>query len=129
MRDEIPPFDTSRNAPNRLRFVGFRVVLASPAGGGLQAVEALRQAFDEIKANAGRDSSGADEASQKLLQQMQQEVQHQTTDNSQLRTELDRLSARLAAEASARAEAAREALGGMPPRKDDSGPTRSTTEP
>jgi formylglycine-generating enzyme required for sulfatase activity len=111
MRDEIPPFDPSRNAPSRLRFVGFRVVLASPAGGGLQAVEALRKAFEEVKADAQRNSTSTADASQKLLQQMQQEVQQQTTDNTRLRTELDRLAARLAAEASARAEAAREALG------------------
>jgi formylglycine-generating enzyme required for sulfatase activity len=102
-RVEIPPFDASRNAPTRLRFVGFRVVLASPVGGSRLAVaEALRKAFLALPNRPG----AADEGSQKLLEQVKQ----QTSDNVQLRRKIDTLAASLAAEASARGDAGREAL-------------------
>jgi formylglycine-generating enzyme required for sulfatase activity len=102
MRDEIPPFDISRSTPTRLRFVGFRVVLASPVGGGdLASVEALRKAFDALPRTSGEAN-----ASREALANLKK----QTADNAQLRAELDRLSARLTAEDAARTDAARRLL-------------------
>jgi hypothetical protein len=102
MRDEIPPFDASHNTPTRLRFVGFRVVLASSIGSGdLAAVEALRKAFDALPRISGEAN-----ASREALESLKK----QTADNARLRVELDKLSARLAAEDSARADAARQTL-------------------
>ena len=101
MRSEIPPFDAAKKAPTRLSFVGFRVALSATAGGGLQDVAKLRQAFDALQHSG---AAAADDA-RATVEQLKQ----QTADPG-LRRGLDGVTARLAAEERERADAGRQAL-------------------
>jgi hypothetical protein len=96
MRTEIPPFDEAKKAPTKLAFVGFRVELSTVAGGGLQDVEVLRQAFSALQAAAS--ANGSDPRAR--IAQLKQLTADET-----LRRALDSLSAQLASDERARADA------------------------
>jgi formylglycine-generating enzyme required for sulfatase activity len=98
MRSEIPPYDTAKNAPTRLGFVGFRVMLSAVSGGGLQDVATLRQAFAALQGGDGDDPKSQ-------LTQLKQ-----LTPDPSLRRALDVFGAQLAADERARADAARQTV-------------------
>jgi len=100
MRSEIPPYDPAKKAPTRLGTVGFRVMLSTVAGGGLQDVAALRQAFESLQRGS---APGTDPRAR--IEQLKQLTPDQT-----LRRALDGLSAELAADERARADAGRQTV-------------------
>ena len=95
-----PPYDPAKKAPTRLGTVGFRVMLSTVAGGGLQDVAMLRQAFESLQHGT---AAGTDPRTR--IEQLKQLTPDQT-----LRRALDGLSAELAADEGACADAGRQTV-------------------